>query len=156
MQMMKSENQQTLRIKRPFFLTFLCIIAFTYTILFSFLFLMGMLYSTGISGILNNYLQVYDLSRLNFFLFSIGGFFIFFAAFTGVLLMWKMHWLGFYIYTFSAIIFISLELLIAGFYPPDIAMHGALIFLFLISFLYVRKRKKAIVKEHSPPIEEDN
>ena len=154
MQMIKSENQQTIRMKRPFFLTFLCIIGFTYTILFSLLFLAGMLYSTGISGMLNNYLQVYDLSIMNFFLFSIGGFFIFFATFTGVLLMWKMQWLGFYIYSVSAIIFIALEVIIAGFYLPDIAMHGTFIFLFFISFLYVRKKKRALIKETGPAIEE--
>lgn len=129
-------------VKRPFFLTFLCIIGFTYTILFSILFLMGMLYSTGISGILDKYLQIYDFSRLNFFFFSMGGFLIFFASFIGVFLMWKMQWLGFIIYTFSAITYLSMELIIEGFYLPDIAIHSTFILLFFISFLYVSRRKK--------------
>lgn len=129
-------------VKRPFFLTFLCIIGFTYTILFSILFLMGMLYSTGISGILDKYLQIYDFSRMNFFFFSLGGFLIFFTSFIGVFLMWKMQWLGFFIYTISAIIYLSMELIIEGFYLPDIAIHSTFILLFFISFLYVRKRKK--------------
>ncbi|MCK4570251.1 MAG: hypothetical protein KAT76_08165 [Bacteroidales bacterium] len=127
--------------KRPFFLSFLCVVGFTYTSLFSLLFLLGMLYATGISGILNKYLQLYDLSRLNFFLFSIAGFIIFFSAFVGILLMWKMQKLGFYIYTISAIIFLAMELVIAGFYLPDILIHALFILLFLIAFPFGKKRK---------------
>jgi hypothetical protein len=152
---MNSNSQETSRIKRPFFLSFLCIIGFTYTVLFSLLFLIGMLYSTGISGMLNKYLQIYDLSRMNFFLLSSAGFLIFFVAFTGIFLMWKMQWLGFYIYTFATILFLSLELVISGFYLPDMIIQSTLILLFFISFLYVRKRKKAISKQ-TPQQEEDN
>lgn len=143
---MDNENQQAAKLKRPFFLTFLCIIGFTYTFMFSMLFLLGMLYSTGISGILDKYLQIYDLSGMNFFLFSIGGFFIFFSSFIGVLLMWKLQWLGFLIYTVAAIIFITLELIIAGFYLPDIVIHGTFILLFFISFLYIRRKKTRLQK----------
>jgi hypothetical protein len=140
--MTRSKDMPGPGVKRPFFLTFLCIIGFTYTILFSILFLMGMLYSTGLSGILDKYLQIYDLSRLNFFFFSMGGFLIFFSAFIGVFLMWKMQWLGFVIYVISAIIYISMELVIEGFYLPDIAIHSTFILMFFLSFLYVGRRKK--------------
>lgn len=135
------KNSKTGKPKRPLFLGFLCVIGFTYTSLFSLLFLLGMLYSTGISGILNEYLQLYDLSRLNFFLFSIAGFIIFFSAFIGILLMWKVQKLGFYIYTISAITFLILELAIAGFYLPDIFVHALLILLFLIAFPFGKKRR---------------
>jgi len=135
------KSTKTDKPKRPLFLGFLCVIGFTYTCLFSLLFLLGMLYSTGISGILNEYLQLYDLSRLNFFLFSISGFIIFFSAFIGILLMWKVQKLGFYIYTVSAITFLILELVIAGFYLPDIIIHTLLILLFLIVFPFGRKRR---------------
>ena len=144
--MMDNENQQAATLKRPFFLTFLCIIGFTYTVMFSMLFLLGMLYSTGISGILDKYLQIYDLSGMNFFLFSTGGFLIFFSSFVGVLLMWKMQWLGFLIYTVTAIVFITLELIIAGFYLPDIVIYGTSILLFFISFLYLRRKKRRLQK----------
>ncbi|MEN8225386.1 MAG: hypothetical protein ABFS05_08505 [Bacteroidota bacterium] len=140
---MKAEKSKPNKIKRPFFLSFLCIIGFTYTSLFSLLFLTGILYSTGISGILDKYLQIYDLSRLNFLLFSLGGFTIFFIYFIGVYLMWKMQWLGLYIYAFAGILFISMELIIAGLYLPDLLIHITFILLFFISFLLVRKRKKA-------------
>ena len=144
---MSSDTKPTPALKRPFFLTFLCIIGFTYTTLFSILFLMGMLYSTGISGILDKYLQIYDLSRLNFFFFSMGGFLIFFASFVGVFLMWKMQWLGFYIYTISAIIYLGMEVMIEGFYPPDIIINSTFILLFFISFLYVWKRKRTLKRK---------
>ena len=108
-----------------------------------------MLYSTGISGILDKYLQIYDLSRLNFFLFSIGGFIIFFTAFIGVVLMWKLQKLGFYIYVLSAIIFLGTELLITGFYLPDILIHSLLIILFIIAFPFGKKRRaRLIAKNH--------
>ncbi len=141
------KNSKTGKPKRPLFLGFLCVIGFTYTSLFSLLFLLGMLYSTGISGILNEYLQLYDLSRLNFFLFSIAGFIIFFSAFIGILLMWKVQKLGFYIYTISAITFLILELAIAGFYLPDILVHALLILLFLIAFPFGKKRRARLTEK---------
>ncbi len=143
---MNPEINKTAPVKRPFFLTFLCIIGFTYTSLFSLLFLMGMLYSTGISGFLNKYLQIYDLSRLNFFIFSISGFLIFFTSLIGIYLMWKMQWLGFYIYAAAAVLFVSMEMIIAGFYLPDLVIHSTFILLFFISFLYGRKRNRAAKK----------
>ena len=137
------------RVKRPFFLTFLCIIGFTYTALFSLFFLLGLLYSSGISGILDKYLQIYDLSRLNFFLFALGGFAIFFSSFVGVLLMWRMHWLGFYIYVASAVVFISLEMIISGFYLPDLIVHAALVLLFLLAMIFVSRKKKAAFQKET-------
>lgn len=134
-------------VKRPFILTFLCLIGFTYTALFSLFFLSGIIYSSGFSGVLDKYLQIYDLSRLNFFFFALAGFAIFFTSFTGVYLMWKMHWAGYYIYTLSALTFISLEMVFAGFYLPDFVIHITFIFLFLIAMtLAARKKKRAARK----------
>ena len=100
-----------------------------------------MLYSTGISGIMNKYLQLYDLSRLNFFLFSISGFLIFFSAFLGVLLMWKLQKLGFYIYAFSSLVFLLMEFSLEGIYLPDIIIHIIFIILFMIAFPFKKSRR---------------
>ena len=135
------------RPKRPFFLSFLCMVGFTYTSLFSLVFLLGMLYSTGISGILNKYLQLYDLSRLKFFLFSGSGFLIFFTAFIGVLLMWKVQKLGFYIYTVAVLAFLGMELVIEGPFLPDIIIHSILILMFLIVFPFGKKRRARLIKK---------
>lgn len=132
------------KLKRPFLLSFLCVIGFTYTLMFSLLFLLGMLYSTGISGILDKYFYIYDLSRLNFFLFSLFGFIIFFASFLGILLMWKMQFFGFWIYLFAAITFVALELYVSGIYLPDIIIHSVFIILFFILFLHIRKKRKKL------------
>lgn len=144
---MENTNDTLSPPKRPFLLSFLCIIGFSYTALFSVLFLIGMLYSTGISGMMDNYFRVYDQSQFNFFLLALGGFLIFFASFIGVLLMWKMQWLGFYIYTGAAIIFIIIELFITGIYLPDIIIHTLFILLFFILFLRIRKQKKQYQKK---------
>ncbi|MDT8392590.1 MAG: hypothetical protein RQ761_02010 [Bacteroidales bacterium] len=137
----------------------MCIIGFTYTVLFSLLFLMGMLYSTGISGIFDQYFRIYDLSRLNFFLFALAGFLVFFASFIGVLLMWKMQFLGFFIYSAATILFLLLELIISGFYLPDIIINGIFILLFFIIFLYINSKKKALrnaaAQEHEKSNEAD-
>ncbi|HSG67674.1 MAG TPA: hypothetical protein VK994_03135, partial [Bacteroidales bacterium] len=111
--------------------------------------------SSGISGILDKYLQIYDLSRLNFFLFAIAGFAIFFSSFVGVLLMWRLYWLGFYIYTASALIFVGLEFFIAGFYLPDFIIHITFIILFFISFLFVSKRKKRFARLQAQTIDSE-
>lgn len=133
--------------KRPFFLSFMCIIGFTYTSLFSILFLIGILYSTGISGMLDKYLQLYDVSRLNFLVFSISLFLVFFTSFMGVLLMWKMQKLGFYIYLISILIFIGLEITFAGFFLPDVLIHLLLIILFLIAFPFGKKRRLRLLNK---------
>lgn len=140
---MKEHGKHTTKPKRPFILSFLCIIGFTYTILFSLLFLMGMLYSTGISGMFDQYFRIYDLSRLNFFLFAMAGFLIFFASFIGILLMWKLQFAGFFIYATAASLFVILELIISGVYLPDIIINGTFILLFFIIFLYIKAKKKA-------------
>ena len=144
--MENSETKMTVVVKRPFFLTFLCLIGYTYTALFSLFFLLGVLYSSGISGILDKYLQIYDFTRLNFFLFATIGFAVFFSSFVGVLLMWKMQWLGYYIYTTAALAFIGLEVAIAGFFLPDFTVHIILILLFLIAMLFAGRKKKTAGK----------
>jgi hypothetical protein len=142
------EKTQINRPKRPFFLSFMCVIGFTYTALFSLLFFLGMLFSTGISGIIDKYLQLYDSARLSFLLFSIGMFLVFFAAFIGVLLMWKLQKLGFYIYTASAIFFILLESIIAEPFLPDIFIHLLLIILFMIAFPFGKKRRARLTAKN--------
>ncbi len=136
-------SKEETRVRRPFFLTLLCLIGFTYTSLFSLLFLLGVIYSTGISGILNKYLQLYDLSRLNFLLFSLGGFFVFFSSFMGILLMWRLQRLGLYIYAMSVIVFMITELILTGIFLPDIILHSLMIILFIVAFpLRQRKRRR--------------
>ena len=142
-----SNIEKPVKPKRPFFLSFMCIIGFTYTSLFSFLFLIGILYSTGISGMLDQYLQIYDVSRLNFLVFSISLFLVFFASFIGVLLMWKMQKLGFYIYLTSILVFLTLEFIFAGFFLPDVLIHLLLIILFLIAFPFGKKRRLRLMNK---------
>jgi hypothetical protein len=140
------ENEKTVqntRAKRSFFLTFLCIIGYTYTILFSLLFLVGIFYTMGNSGILDSYLNLYDLSRFNFFLFSLGGFLIFFVSFIGVFLMWKVQWLGYSIYTAAALIFIAIQLFMSKIYLPDIIVHGVFILFYFIAILFSKRKNKA-------------
>lgn len=136
------------RPKRPLFLSFMCVIGFTYTALFSLLFFLGMLFSTGISGIIDKYLQLYDSVRLNFLLFSMGMFLVFFAAFIGVLLMWGLQKMGFYIYIASAIVFVLLESIIAEPFLPDILIHLLLIILFLIAFPFGKKRRARLTAKN--------
>ncbi|RLD82004.1 MAG: hypothetical protein DRJ15_02775 [Bacteroidetes bacterium] len=143
-----ADTPKAIKPKRPFFLSFLCIIGFTYTGLFSLLFLFGMLYSTGISGIMNKYLQLYDLSRLSFFIFSISMFLVFFVSFIGVLLMWKVQKLGFYIYLASILFFLALETIMTGLFLPDILIHLLLIILFLIAFPFGKKRRTKLIHKN--------
>jgi hypothetical protein len=140
----REQKNRITRPKKPFFFSLLCYIGFSYTMLFSIMFLAGMIYSSGISGIFDKYLQIYDLSGLNFFLFSMLGFVIFFGSFTGILLMWKLYWPGFYIYTVSALMFMTLEIFYAGFYLPDILIHVILILLFFLSFPHKMRKKNKL------------
>jgi hypothetical protein len=133
--------------KKPFFFSLLCYIGFSYTLLFSLMFLAGMIYSSGISGIFNKYLQIYELSQLNFFLFSMLGFVIFFGSFSGIFLMWKRYRTGLYIYTVSALLFMTLEIIYAGFYLPDILIHITLIILFFLSFPHKLRKKKNLAED---------
>ena len=140
-------SKETKTVRRPFFMTLLCLIGFTYTSLFSLLFLLGMLYSTGISGILNKYLQLYDQSRLNFLLFSLGGFIVFFSSFMGILLMWRLQRLGLYIYAFSVAVFIITEVILTGVFLPDIILHSLLIILFTVAFPHRHRKRKSVAEK---------
>lgn len=153
---MKEQGEHRIKPKRPFILSFLCIIGFTYTILFSLLFLLGMLYSTGISGMFDQYFRIYDLSRLNFLLFALAGFLVFFASFIGILLMWKLQFIGFFIYAAAAILFVLIEVIISGVYLPDIIINGTFILLFFIIFLYINKKKKALKNLAAPEYDKNN
>lgn len=147
------KKQTRIKPKRPFFLSFLCIIGFTYTTLFSLLFLLGMLYSTGISGIIDKYMQIYDLSRFNFFMLAIGGFLNFFVLFLGVLMMWKLQPLGFYIYTLASIVFLITEFIYAGIYIPDLIIHPVFIILFSIAFPFKKSKREVITGTAANEIE---
>jgi hypothetical protein len=85
---------------------------------------------------------------MNFFFLSLGLFLVFFSAFIGVLLMWKLQKLGFYIYTGSALIFLLLEGIIAQPFLPDIIIHLLLIILFLIAFPFGKKRRARLTAKN--------
>lgn len=136
--------------RRPFFLSFMCIVGFTYTGLFALLFLLGILFTAGFSGILDQYLQIYDFTRWNFFFFSMGGFVLFFVAFLGVLLMWKLQKLGFFLYTAFVFLFMVVETFLTGFFFPDIIIHSLLVLLFMIAFPFKKeKRYISLSEDHS-------
>jgi len=62
-------------------------------------------------------------------------------------MMWKMQKLGFYIYLFSVIVFLILEITFAGFFLPDILIHLLLIMLFLIAFPFGKKRRLRLMNK---------
>ena len=68
--------------------------------------------------------------------------------FIGVLLMWKLQKLGFYINAGSAIVFLLLESIIARPFLPDIIVHLLLIILFMIAFPFGKKRRARLTAKN--------
>ena len=117
------------RIKRPFFLSILCVATFVYSAFFTLLFLLGLIYNNRLTAILNDFLQEKSFSRMSILLLSFSGVLLFSLSFLGTYFIWKLKRRGLYIYTVSTVIII-----IGPYFIGLISHINTIIFLLLIIF----------------------
>jgi len=108
---MTAASQETI-IKRPFFLSILCIAIFVYAGFLSALFLFALLFYTWVTVTLEGFFPEKNLITNNVILISIIGLLLNIASLVGAIFLWKLRRKGFYIYLFSNLIFILIPFFI--------------------------------------------
>ena len=108
---MTDSSQETI-IKRPFFLSILCIAIFVYAGFLSALFLFALLFYTWVTVTLEGFFPEKNLITNNVILISIIGLLLNIASLVGAIFLWKLRRKGFYIYLFSNLIFILIPFFI--------------------------------------------
>ncbi len=106
------ENQEVKSdVKRPFFLSILCVAIFSYSILFILLFLTGVLFNSWITNVLNDFLTAGEVQGSSILMLSIVGIILYSLTFYGAFLIWKLKRKGFYVYLISSALIILLPYL---------------------------------------------
>jgi hypothetical protein len=123
-------------LKRPKFLTLVCLIALAYNGLLVLVFFYGVLMSLGLGQTLLTYAELYELSSLKILSVSIAGFILFGVSFWSILKIYQMRRSGFYIFLITGILLIILQVS-QGF--VNWYFLGVFILFSLIFSLYVKQ-----------------
>jgi len=123
-------------IRRPFFLSILCVAIFSYSTLFFLFFLTGILFNGWITSVLNDFLTEGAVQQSSILILSIVGIFLYSMSFLGAILIWKLQRKGFYIFLFSSFLTICLPYL---FHFGNVISTVTLLTLILLILFYFRK-----------------
>lgn len=123
-------------IRRPFFLSIICVAIFSYSILFISLFLTSVLFNSWITNVLNDFLIEGNIQRNSLLMLSIVGIILYCLSFYGAFLIWKLKRKGFYYYLISSALIILLPYL---FHFGNIISAVVLLTLILLILVYYRK-----------------
>ncbi len=96
--------------KRPKFLTLVCLIALVYSGLLTLVFLSGIFLSLGAGDIIITYADLYELPRSRIIVASIAGFLLFGVSFWGILKIYHLQRMGFYIFLITGLLLVLLQL----------------------------------------------
>ena len=134
---MTDSSQETI-IKRPFFLSILCIAIFVYAGFLAALFLFALLFNIWVTVTLEGFFPEKNLITNNVILISIIGLILNIASIVGAIFLWKLRRKGFYIYLFSNLIFILLPFFIGY---GNIYSSTILVIMLLLITIFYRKLK---------------
>jgi len=121
---------------RPLILSVLCIFSWIYFGMIALVFLFAAVYSGRITGLAHQYLSERVLTKGLTLGFSLTGFFLHGASFTGVILLWNLRKTGYYFFSIPALLIVFLHL-----FRSDISWFAtALYVLLIIAFgIYYRR-----------------
>ena len=134
---MTDASQETI-IKRPFFLSILCIAIFVYAGFLAALFLFALLFNIWVTITLEGFFPEKNLITNNVILISIIGLILNIVSIFGAIFLWKLRRKGFYIYLFSNLIFILLPFFIGY---GNIYSSTILVIMLLLITIFYRKLK---------------
>jgi drug/metabolite transporter (DMT)-like permease len=123
-------NIQESRPARPLILTVLCLFSFIFFGLIALIFLMAMLYTGSIAGMVLQYMPENSLTRAGVFFFTFGGFLLHVLSFSGTILLWKMKRKGYILFGISTVLIAGYQLFSATISPLTTAVYVFLIFAF--------------------------
>ncbi len=133
---MQEDQEFIPQIQRPFFLSILCVVIFSYSTIFIILFLNGILFNNWISKVLNDFLQVGEVQQNSILMLSFVGVLLYSLSFFGAYLIWKLKRNGFYIFLISSCLIILLPYL---FHFGNIISVIVLLVLVSLILMYFRK-----------------
>jgi hypothetical protein len=125
---MDENNNEVEKQHRPFFLSILCFIVFVYSIVFITLFTFSAIFNHWISFVWHDYLPYIQIERSAILIISFVGIILYTGSFLGVLFIWKLKRVGYYIFLFAS--------LVTGAVPFFFGI-GNLISLFIFSILII-------------------
>lgn len=124
--------------KRPLLLSVLSLCAFVYFAVIALIFLASLLYSGHISTVVNTYVPEDAFTPSQIFLMFLTGFTLNAVAFTGVVLIWKMRRLGYYMLSLACILISVFQLTTPRASLTSTLAYIAFIFLFGLFFRRLR------------------
>ena len=135
---MEHENDIEIQeeIKRPWILSILCIVFFVHSTVLIFLFLLGTIYNTWLTEVINNFVESNSYGKAQVFMISIAGFVLYGFFFTGTFYLWKMKKKGLIILVTSVFL-----ILIFTFFIGAASMINSIIYIVLLLFLALFYRK---------------
>ena len=135
---MEHENdiEKQEEIKRPWILSILCIVFFVHSTVLIFLFLLGTIYNTWLTEVINNFAESNSYGKAQVFIISIAGFFLYGFFFTGTFYLWKMKKKGLIILVTSVFL-----ILIFTFFIGAGSMINCIIYIVLLLLLALFYRK---------------
>lgn len=123
---MDETEDQIQIIQRPFLLSILCFSVFVYAVVFILIFLFSIIFHNWVFIVMNDFLPGHGIDSQVIFYISLTGALLYIGSFLGALFIWNLKRSGYYLYTFSTILIISL---------PYFFGYGSLINLITFSIL---------------------
>jgi hypothetical protein len=121
---------------RPLILSALCIINFIYFCIILLLFIGGLVSSSWVYKVINTYFSEYHYSKFVVFLMLISGTLLTTGSLYGIIKMWFLKKMGFFIYLIASLLIVMIQLVRIRMDWLNISIN--LFFIILFS-LYVRK-----------------
>lgn len=128
--------------KRPKFLTLVCLIALVYCGLLTLVFLSGIFLSLGVGDIITTYADLYELPRSRILIASIAGFLLFGVSFWGILKIYHLQRMGFYIFLITGLLLVLLQLTQGFVNWYFFTVYVAFSIIFLLFFKRLSPKKK--------------
>lgn len=118
------------QVKRPVFLSILCLFSFVYFTVTGIIFLLSTIFSDRIAEVVNTYVPEDAFTPAQVLLLFSAGFLLNALAFTGVLIIWKLHRSGYFILTAACLMLAVFQLLQPRAAINTTAVYIAMIILF--------------------------
>jgi len=121
---------------RPIGLSIFCLFGFVYFTLLSLLFILAIFYSGWITEVTNKYVPAEIVTRTDMLLFLLTGAILHLIAFAGLIFIWNMRKIGYFLLGIPCLVVASYHLL-----QSQISIYNTLVYIiFIIVFgLYYRR-----------------
>ena len=119
---------------RPVLLTIICLFSFVFFGIISFLLLLSVFYSGWITEVVNKYTPDNIHSKAYIILMVLGGFLFHAGALTGVIKIWMLKKVGYYLFSMSTLVIALFQLFNHRVPASTTSVYIALIFLFGIFY----------------------